>query len=60
MAAQMNILLVGRGGCESALAHKLSQSNQVAKIFVAPGNGGTAQGIPKVLSTQTRRTFKAW
>ncbi|CZT42235.1 uncharacterized protein RSE6_02092 [Rhynchosporium secalis] len=44
----MNILLVGRGGRESALAHKLSQSNQVAKIFVAPGNGGTAQGIPKV------------
>ncbi|CZS88655.1 related to bifunctional purine biosynthetic protein [Rhynchosporium agropyri] len=48
MAAQMSILLVGRGGRESALAHKLSQSNQVAKIFVAPGNGGTAQGIPKV------------
>ncbi|KAL2066482.1 hypothetical protein VTL71DRAFT_2553 [Oculimacula yallundae] len=48
MSTQMNILLIGRGGRESALAHKLSQSPQVVHIYVAPGNGGTASGIPKV------------
>lgn len=42
------ILLVGSGGRESALAWKLSQSNLVQSIFVVPGNGGTAQGLPKV------------
>ena len=38
----MNVLVVGQGGREHALAWKLSQSKQVSKIFVAPGNGGTA------------------
>jgi len=38
----MNLLLVGSGGREHALAWKLSQSDRVARIFVAPGNGGTA------------------
>jgi phosphoribosylamine--glycine ligase len=38
----MNILLIGSGGREHALAWKLSQSKQVTRIFVAPGNGGTA------------------
>ena len=42
------ILLVGSGGRESALAWKLAQSNLVQRIFVAPGNGGTAQGLQKV------------
>lgn len=42
------ILLVGSGGRESALAWKLAQSNLVQNIFVAPGNGGTAQGLQKV------------
>lgn len=44
----LNILLVGSGGRESALAWKLSQSNLVHDIFVLPGNGGTAQGLQKV------------
>jgi phosphoribosylamine--glycine ligase len=38
----MKILLVGSGGREHALAWKLAQSSQVSRIFVAPGNGGTA------------------
>ncbi|MCO6449335.1 MAG: phosphoribosylamine--glycine ligase [Caldilineales bacterium] len=39
----MKILLVGGGGREHALAWKLAQSPQVSAIYVAPGNGGTAQ-----------------
>lgn len=38
----MNILVVGSGGREHALAWKLAQSPKVQKVFVAPGNGGTA------------------
>lgn len=39
----MNILVVGNGGREHALAWKLAQSPRTAKLFVAPGNGGTRQ-----------------
>jgi len=39
----MNILVVGGGGREHALAWKLAQSPRVAKVFVAPGNAGTAR-----------------
>ena len=35
------ILLLGAGGREHALAWKLAQSLRVAKVLVAPGNGGT-------------------
>jgi len=38
----MNVLLVGSGGREHALAWKLSQSPFVEKLYAAPGNGGTA------------------
>ena len=38
----MKILLVGSGGRESAIAFKIIQSEKVSKIYVAPGNGGTA------------------
>jgi len=38
----MKILLIGNGGREHAIAWKLSQSESVEEIFVAPGNGGTA------------------
>lgn len=37
----MNVLVVGGGGREHALAWKLSQSNNVQTVFVAPGNAGT-------------------
>lgn len=46
--SKLRILLVGRGGRESAIAWKLNQSPLVEKIFVAPGNGGTAAGSDKV------------
>lgn len=38
----MNILLLGSGGREHALAWKISQSNRCSKLFIAPGNAGTA------------------
>jgi len=38
----MKILVIGSGGREHALAWKFSQSPKVEKVFVAPGNGGTA------------------
>jgi phosphoribosylamine-glycine ligase len=34
----MNVLIIGSGGREHALAWKAAQSNQVEKVFVAPGN----------------------
>ncbi|CAL1521605.1 phosphoribosylamine--glycine ligase [Chitinophaga sp. MM2321] len=39
----MNILLLGSGGREHALALKMSQSTQCGQLFIAPGNAGTAQ-----------------
>ena len=38
----MNILIIGSGGREHALAWKCAQSNNVNHVFVAPGNAGTA------------------
>jgi phosphoribosylamine--glycine ligase len=38
----MNILLIGSGGREHALAWKMSQSKLCSKLFIAPGNAGTA------------------
>jgi len=37
----MNVLLIGSGGREHALAWKMKQSNQLKKLFIAPGNAGT-------------------
>lgn len=39
----MKILIIGGGGREHALAWKAAQSSKVSKVFVAPGNAGTAQ-----------------
>ncbi len=38
----MKVLVIGGGGREHALAWKLAQSERVQRVFVAPGNGGTA------------------
>jgi len=56
----MKLLVIGSGGREHALAWKLAQSPRVQKVFVAPGNGGTAvenglenvaiTGIPELLA----------
>lgn len=39
----MNILIVGNGGREHAFAWKIKQSKKCEKLFIAPGNAGTAQ-----------------
>ena len=38
----MNVLVVGSGGREHALVWKIGQSRRVNRVFVAPGNAGTA------------------
>ena len=49
----MKLLVIGSGGREHALAWRLTQSPRVQKVFVAPGNGGTARedGIENVALT---------
>ncbi|MCG8579408.1 MAG: phosphoribosylamine--glycine ligase [Bacteroidales bacterium] len=39
----MNILLLGSGGREHALAWKMAQSEKLTQLFIAPGNAGTSQ-----------------
>lgn len=40
--ADKNILLIGNGGREHAMAWKIAQSPKVKKLYIAPGNAGTA------------------
>ena len=49
----MKLLVIGGGGREHALAWKLTQSPRVQKVYVAPGNGGTAteNGVENVALT---------
>lgn len=42
MTKKLNILIIGSGGREHAIAWKIAQSKRVAQIFVAPGNAGTS------------------
>jgi phosphoribosylamine--glycine ligase len=39
----MNVLLIGSGGREHAIAWKLAQSKNLGTLYIAPGNAGTAQ-----------------
>ena len=39
----MNVLLIGSGGREHAIAWKLAQSKNLGKLYIAPGNAGTGQ-----------------
>ena len=49
----MNLLVIGGGGREHALAWKLAQSPRAGRVFVAPGNAGTARepGLANVAAT---------
>ena len=38
----MNILLLGSGGREHALAWKMAQNPKIEQLYIAPGNAGTA------------------
>ena len=38
----MKILIIGGGGREHALAWKVAQNKEVSRVYVAPGNAGTA------------------
>ena len=53
----MNVLIIGNGGREHALAWKISQSARVDRVFVAPGNAGTAIDAENVdiPATETER-----
>ncbi len=44
----MNVLVIGQGGREHALAWKIAQSPRIERIFVAPGNAGTAEDAENV------------
>lgn len=43
-----SVLVIGSGGREHAIALKLIESPRVSRVYVAPGNGGTANGHPGV------------
>ena len=49
----MNILIIGNGGREHALAWKIKQSPRASRVFVAPGNAGTAADAENVDISQT-------
>ena len=51
-ATSLSVLLLGNGGREHALAFKLAQSPKVSKVYVTPGNGGTAMMGGKVEDVQ--------
>ena len=50
----MNLLVIGSGGREHALAWRLAQSPRIGRVFVAPGNAGTAreEGVQNVPITE--------
>ncbi|MDD3079810.1 MAG: phosphoribosylamine--glycine ligase [Paludibacter sp.] len=55
----MNILLLGSGGREHALAWKIAQSSKVSQLFIAPGNPGTASlGINLPIATDDFSALK--
>ena len=58
---KINILLLGSGGRESALAWKMSQSALLNKLYIAPGNGGTgAYGENVALSPLDFPAIEKW
>ena len=58
---KMNVLVIGGGGREHALAWKLKQSPRVAQVFVAPGNGGTARDADLInLAITDVKALREW
>ena len=57
----MKVLVVGGGGREHALSWKLSQSERIQKVYVAPGNGGTARD-PNLVDVPIHdvKTLREW
>ena len=57
----MKVLVIGGGGREHAMAWKLSQSPKVTRVYVAPGNGGTAlsRHIDNIALTDVR-ALREW
>ncbi len=55
----MNVLIVGSGGREHTLAWKLKQSPKAIKIFIAPGNAGTAQ-CGENIEVRTNEEILGW
>ena len=58
----MNVLVIGNGGREHALAWKIAQSSFVNTVYLAPGNGGTAleekcKNVPAVNTCQAALSF---
>ncbi|WP_080903035.1 phosphoribosylamine--glycine ligase [Parabacteroides sp. Marseille-P3160] len=57
----MNILLLGSGGREHALAWKIAQSPKTDRLFIAPGNAGTARvGVNVPISAEDFPAIKAF
>ncbi len=56
----MKVLVVGGGGREHALAWKISQSPKVEAVFIAPGNGGTADGRIQNLAITDIVELRTW
>ena len=60
----MNVLVIGSGGREHALAFKAAQNSKVNTVFVAPGNAGSRRGrrcnSALILSGPTTRLRPAW
>jgi phosphoribosylamine---glycine ligase len=60
-STRQNVLVIGGGGREHALAWKLAQSDKVEQVFIAPGNGGTALDRRIVhLDLSNPQELRAW
>ena len=61
MKKEMNILLLGSGGREHALAWKIAQSKKCAKLYIAPGNAGTSNiGVNVPISVNDFEKLKSF
>ncbi len=56
----MKVLVVGGGGREHAIAWKIAQSPKVEAVFIAPGNGGTADGRIQNLAITDIVQLRTW